>query len=424
MTRRKHLKQLIRARMAKTGERYAAARRHIVAEQSTRTVGIVPASAALRLLLAHAGFCAPHTGEAPTEALAFGIGGGVGAGMFAFHYAKEDFSSFYVAGRHLWQDDVAWFDAACRRFGFTPKIAETGSKKAAEAALKKSLEGGRPVVAWVDKASLPHRGLPDWMQGGTYHVVTVLGMDDAGTVRIADLADEPVEVPREAFAAARARIAKQKNRLLWLEGSPAAFDLRAAVDDALTACHEKLVKQRIRNFTVDTFADWADRLEASKGKESWAVMFPQGHKLFAGLRWGHEYIEHDGTGGGLCRPLFASFLDEAAKALSDEKLARAAEAYRALGEEWSALADALLDETIPLLAETRRVIIERQEVQAAGASPDELREHWARLEALSERARDELRLDEERARALRHGLAERVRAIHAHEREALELLRR
>ncbi len=118
MTSRKHLKQLIRARMAKTGERYAAARRHIVAEQPDPIAGSVPASAALRLLLAHAGFKAPHTGKAPTEALAFGIGGGVGAGMFAFHSAKEDFSSFYVAGRHLWQDDVTWFDAACRRFGF------------------------------------------------------------------------------------------------------------------------------------------------------------------------------------------------------------------------------------------------------------------------------------------------------------------
>ena len=26
--------------------------------------------------------------------------------------SSQHFSSFYVAGRHLWQDDVAWFDAA------------------------------------------------------------------------------------------------------------------------------------------------------------------------------------------------------------------------------------------------------------------------------------------------------------------------
>ncbi len=301
-------------------------------------------------------------------------------------------------------------------------MVESGSAKAAETALKKALEGGRPVVAWVDKAMLPHRGLPAWMQGGGYHGGTARGMDDAGTVRIADLTDEPVEVSREDFAAARARIGKQKNRLLWLEGAPKPFELRRAVDDALSACREKLLKQRMRNFTLDTFEDWSDRLEVKKGKESWAVMFPPGHRLFAGLRWGHEYIEYDGTGGGLCRPLFAAFLIEAGAALKDEQLTQAAEAYRALGEEWSGLADALLDDSVPLLAEAKRVVLERQEAQAGGATPEELRKQWSKLEELSKRAREELLLDDDRFAALRGSLAERVRALHTHEVAALNLL--
>ena len=37
MTKHKHLKQLVRARMAKTGERYSSARRHIVAEAQAAT---------------------------------------------------------------------------------------------------------------------------------------------------------------------------------------------------------------------------------------------------------------------------------------------------------------------------------------------------------------------------------------------------
>lgn len=71
MTAHKHLKQLIRARMEKTGERYATARRHIigVALEAGQTdavaalpsripfhfPGNVAATTALRALVTHAG---------------------------------------------------------------------------------------------------------------------------------------------------------------------------------------------------------------------------------------------------------------------------------------------------------------------------------------------------------------------------------
>jgi hypothetical protein len=430
VTSHKHLKQLIRARMEKTGERYAAARRHIIAQQSfspggISTSGNVPASTALRILLTQAGCVAPHTKAPPTEALVFGVGGGVGAGVFAFHYAKEDISTFYVAGRHQWQDDVAWFDGACRRFGVEPHLHETSSVKAADKALRQAIEGGRPVIAWVDMGSLPYYGLPAWMSGSGYHVVTVLGIDDRnGTVRIGDMGDQPVEVPQQIFSAARARIKKQQNRLLWIEGAPARFDLRKAVNEALEACSDKLTKQRMRNFTLSAFEDWAERLAATKGKESWAVMFAPGHRLFSGVRWAYEFIETYGTGGGLCRPQFAEFLSEVAVALDDSRLKRAAEAYRELGEEWSALADALLDNEIPLLAEAKRAIIERGEAREAGAPVEEMRAQWARLDALGKRARQELMLDESRAAEWRKVMAEKVRHLHAREGEALAMIRR
>lgn len=125
MTERKHFKQLVRARMAKTGERYAAARRQILHAEPealdqpkhpfNHFAGSVPVATALRTLLAHAGVRAPHTGQPFSEAMLFGIGGGIGAGVFAFHYTKEDFSSFFIAGRHLWQDDQAWLERALER---------------------------------------------------------------------------------------------------------------------------------------------------------------------------------------------------------------------------------------------------------------------------------------------------------------------
>ena len=77
MTERKRFKHLVRERMSRTGERYAAARRQILrAEPGSSSPrqypflhfpGSIPAAASLRALLANAGVRAPHTGAPLTE---------------------------------------------------------------------------------------------------------------------------------------------------------------------------------------------------------------------------------------------------------------------------------------------------------------------------------------------------------------------
>jgi hypothetical protein len=93
MTAHKHLKQFVRARMLKTGESYSSARREVIRRPTATPPdpmarwdfpGNIPATTALRVLLTHAGIRAPHTGEPYTEAMLFGIAGGIGAGVFSF----------------------------------------------------------------------------------------------------------------------------------------------------------------------------------------------------------------------------------------------------------------------------------------------------------------------------------------------------
>lgn len=140
MTRQKHLKQRVRARMGKTGESYTAARRKVeaaapqpapVPSPQAPISGVHPETTALRILLAQAGGGLAGAAGPPSEAMVFGIAGGIGAGVFAFHYPKEDFQNFYLAGRHLWQDNVAYLKAACGRLGVEPEIREAGGAKAA-----------------------------------------------------------------------------------------------------------------------------------------------------------------------------------------------------------------------------------------------------------------------------------------------------
>src|SRR5450432_4079370 len=116
MTAHKNFKLLVRARMSKTGESYTTARRHIIrlveirdssAPTRWHLPGNVPATTALRISLTAAGINDPHTGLPFTEAMLFGICGGIGAGIASFFYEKGDFSSFQITGRHLWHDDLA-----------------------------------------------------------------------------------------------------------------------------------------------------------------------------------------------------------------------------------------------------------------------------------------------------------------------------
>ncbi len=429
MTQHKHLKQLVRARMEKTGESYSAARRQVVHQVpqvvSTQVQpsppqhfpGIVPAAAGLRVLFAHAGV------GPLSEPMVFGMAGGIGAGVFAMRYEKEDFSSFYIAGLHLWQDNVAYTKQACERVGLEPVLQESSGGKSAEKQLLAALDAG-PVLAWVDMAHLPHRALPQAFSGMGYHLITVYDADPAaGIAHIGDLADDPIEIPLAALAEARGRIKSQKHRLLAVKG-PARpldlrFDLRKAVYDGLRACHQALTSPKMKNFSLEAFKGWAERIHGSTGKESWDVMFPPGPHLWRGLTSIYDYTEHYGTGGGLLRPLFAEFLAEAAEALGEPALRSLSERYADLGRGWSELADAALPSGVPMFRQAKELSTARSELMLSGGDPEEIRSLWSRLGELGRQAGECFPLTVAQAEGLRRDLKARIEKLYEGEVAAL-----
>jgi hypothetical protein len=433
MTTQKHLKERVRARMAKTGESYVTARRHVIRDPEKTAApaplhfpGNVPGATVLRILLTQSGVRAPHTSQPFTEAMVFGIAGGIGAGMFSFHYEKEDFSSFYIAGRHLWWDNQRYLAQAARRFGRDVRVREAGGAKAAFAELRDAVASG-PAVAWVDAGSLAYRAMPALWEGGGYHVLVVYGIDEAaGTARLGDLTDEVLTIPLDELARARARIKKDRNRVLQLDGAARPFDLQTAVRGALRACADNLVKQKTKNLTLAAFDEWAERLHGSAGQDAWEKVFRRGAHLWTGLTSVFDFTEHYGTGGGLGRPLFSEFLSEAADALDDAGMRAAAEHYAALGARWSELAEAALPAASPPLAEARALLARKTELfLSEGAhATDGIRGIWARLEELKQDAARAFPLSENASAELRRELQQRVRDIAEGERAGVEMLRK
>jgi hypothetical protein len=432
MTQHKHLKQLIRARMEKTGERYTTARRHVVGNHSLLAAdvshptmhwhlpGDIPATTALRILLTHAGMRAPHTQQPFSEAMVFGIAGGIGIGVFSFYYEKADIATFFIGGRHSWHDDRAYLQEACERLGVQTQIQETGSTKQAEQQLAQALQTSGSCIAWVDMAGMPQRGVPDRLLGSGYHVITVYEIDhQAGTALIGDLTDQPITIPLAALSQARSRIKKDRNRILSLTRAGMLPDLRTLVQAGLHVCHQRLLQPTLpgaqANARLEVLKTWAERIAGSKDKQSWERIFPPGPNLLRGLSAIYDFVEHYGTGGGLCRPLFAEFLAEAAMALGDTRLNQLASQYRELGVSWSALADAALPDDVALLHQAKSLLAHKAELVHTGAPAEDIRAAWQELAGCEQAAHEAFPLSHESAAELRQRLHMQIMQLYQQE---------
>ena len=133
MTARKHLKQLVRERMRKTGEPYSVARRHVADADTSWEFrgGIHGDTAAFANVLANLGVVAPHTGEPLTEAMVLGVGGGLGAGYILWEFDTLPFRArvLTLGFRRLWQYPDRWARETAERLGLHAEVHETGGAR-------------------------------------------------------------------------------------------------------------------------------------------------------------------------------------------------------------------------------------------------------------------------------------------------------
>jgi hypothetical protein len=430
MTDRKHLKTRVRARMARTGERYAAARAHIAGDAGaaapTPSAGegggagpLDAATTALSALVASTGLALPIP-------LALVVGGGVGIGVFQFHYERERFASFFLAGRHRWDDDRGYLVDALRRLGLEHRVAETGGTRLAARQLQDALAERAPALAWVDAAALGTRGYPDRFAGGAYHLVVVDEIAPDGTATIRDLAAEPFRIDGDRFLGARGRIAKDKHRVLWLAPEAAAPDehtLAQALAAGLDATVDRLRTPRTRSFGLAALLDWRDRLRGD-GKDAWSRVFPPGGLLLDALTSIATGIRTYGTDGTLHRRTFATGLRAAAPILGASDLERVADAYDDLADRWAALADAALPTGVPAFARMAALLEERDRsfrTDGPGALV-RITETWSEADAIRAEVDECWPLQAPDTRALLDELATRVDELHGGETAALAAL--
>lgn len=376
-------------------------------------------------VFASRGIMAPHTGQPYSEALLMGVSGGAVMGYFSFAYEGYD-PQAHILTRNTFDP----LDRLLERLGIVQNVRQTGSADKAEAILLETLENGEPAIVWADMWSLPYNAL-DYDEGmwGMFPVV-VYGLDRASDcVMIADRAQVSLTVTPDELRTARARVKKDRFRLLTLE-PPREDKLVAAVQAGIWDCiklyTEAPPKGSKHNFGLLAFERLATLLTKPKTRQSWAKEFPAGIKLYAGLTSLFNSVALFGQGGSgdAERGLYAGFLEEASTLLNRPALQEPAALFRQSGAAWQVFSTMLLPEAVAPLAEARTLLLQRHVAfhTQGNAALDEIRAIDGQLADLRASMATDFPLDEDGVSALQAELATQLLAIREIEAQAIAAL--
>jgi len=329
----------------------------MILDNYTQFGGNHPETATYTNILASQNVTAPHTQRPYSEAMIFGIAGGIGCGYILWEFKKYDAAILVMGFQNRWNYTEQFYQNLSSRLGITTETRDTGGKMTATKHLEDAISNGRAVIAWIDQESLPYFHLRPMYNGCFGHFVSVYGLDEE-TVYLDDRAKMPLKVDKATFADARARIGSYKNRLLLLAANDTQADLPAAIMAGIEDCVDYM-SSGSQTFAPPTFRKWARLMTDTKNKKGWPVVFKNKTGLYSTLRSLHEGIKLFGTKGGGLRFLYADFLQEAATVLPNPALKEAAERYQALGHQWSDFADSVLPDHIKPCAETRRLLAQK-----------------------------------------------------------------
>lgn len=379
-------------------------------------------STALANVLAQAGVRNPSTRKPLSEAMCFGLAGGLGAGYsFCPSFVRHGLGSgVSVVGRYrAFATGADFCQGALERLGAKVTLQETGGAATAYKQLVESLARGRPTIVYCAPLAATHLS---W--AGTYgmYVTTVYGIDEANEVAyVGDCADEAFSIPLDELSQYRSRVCSHKFRSLTFDPPPrlseAAF--KTAVVAGIQACADDFARPTLQTYGLPGVSEWAKVITNTKSQRGWPRLY-KGALLYLVQRDVFDSIETAGTGGGLFRTLYADFLDEAADVARRPAWRSCAERYRELAVRWTELAEAALPSRIKLFKETKQLLRRRRELwETKGTkAARQMSEASARLKAIESNLRERFALADDERLAFLESLRTRVVALHAAEVEA------
>ena len=248
-----------------------------------------------------------HAGLEISEPMLFGLGQGIGFGVFAIKTMPAPF----IAGRSKMEEVTK---NAAANLGFEVAFRQTRSRKKAWDNIAAFVDAGIPVGAKLDCYYL------DYFSSDFHfaaHYVAVYGYD-AERMFVVDTGQQGGALTTARSGFEQGRLWKgpmASNALTWTVNVPRGqIDWAAAARRAIRANAKSYLAPPIRNFgapgirkAAGMAVNWGQTLEDAPAQLAQMGML----------------MERAGTGGGLFRRMYGAFLDEANGYLRDDGVAQA-----------------------------------------------------------------------------------------------------
>jgi hypothetical protein len=281
-----------------------------------------------------------HGGCEVSEALACGLGGGIGFMYAVFEYKQVHHPLLTIVAQH---HPAPWLETVAGHLGIRLATQHSSSTTAALGKLDKALATGTPAQLLVAKGQLPWHpdGAPE--EAADPYAVVVAGARN-GAFLVDDQPGGPQVIEREDLARAWSAHRKGRHAMATVAEVPSNVELAEGVRAALRMTADHLTGPVLGNafdvnFGLSGMAKLVTELREPRKKSGWTSRFGDPAKFgYANARLA-ECLTSAYTSPGGTRPLYAEFLEEASDFLDAPNLGSAAEAIASSGAEWHAIAD-------------------------------------------------------------------------------------
>lgn len=376
--------------------------------------GSQPDVGAFANMLAAAGVEGPN-GSPISEALTFGIAGGIGFLYGVFVYGDEP--TMTIVGRNTSMPD-SFVGPIGERLGLDVVTSRTGGAKTAVKQLDAALEDAAVAVCGVGAGGLPYNGLPAAVSAMSPSLVGVVG-GDSTEVLLDDRGPDCFVVDRSVFDLARSAY-KPGRHLLMRVPAGQSVDWERVLPEAVAAgvagFNTPPVPQFAANIGLAGLQKFAKLLTTPKGPKSWAKIFPEGRKAAIGLTRLVDCTTYDYSSQANSRSMYAGFLTEAAPLVPGA--GEAAEIVRDAAAQWVKLGR-LARDSDPAVHAACELSDQRDSLLRSGMRDDA---RMASLFADKQNAIDSCSLSAADAVEAYAAVGQCVRLIAEREAQALQLL--
>ncbi len=308
-------------------------------------------SSALCRTLSQANATNPFTKNEYSEAMLFGLSGGLGLGYILWEFKKDNSAPLVLGLTRRWNYPMERLTAATDRVGLSIKLLETASAKKADQQLAEACA--------TDPLS-PLIGV-DWFHCPFGWVMTAQ-QDKQGWL-VQDIGTKPVPVSADIVAKARNAYPTLKHRLIRFDGykAPTKKAFKANCQAALLDMSDYL-NSGSDSFGLPALKKWQRLLTDNTKAKGWPVVFKGGRNLAPALATIYQRIVLTGTDGRALRGLYAQFLREVAPIVKLPALDNVATLYDQAGLAWRKLGQAALQNDDPL----RRALDDRARAHGRG----------------------------------------------------------